>query len=456
MSMTSNRITINRRSAVILAAMVSVFSLAFSFITPSQAHAVTYSELLAARSKAAASKQRVANLKSQLSGVSASLQSKILELDDLTNNKIPAAQDAVDSANDAQASAESAAQAAADRLAAAQKDKADLQAKIEQTGKDYDDAHAAVAQVARTSLHGSQASDTMAIVTDAKSASDYADSIQSSTAVSRQEAESADSAAQTLSTSKNREQRLNAIEQEISTLKSQADAEAATAQQVANDAASKAAQLESLRNEGTQKRAALESQQSQLQSSSAKEVAANLLIQSQVDSYNQQYAAQQAAAARQAAATAAAAQGSTHKGSSSGSSSSHSSSSSSAGSSAGYVGHPTGDSGNAYSFSQCTWWVYVRRHQLGLPVGSYFGNGWQWANSARALGYTVNHTPSVGAIMVFQRGQLGASSMYGHVAIVERVNANGTVTTSECGSNLRGRTFSRTIGNTGAFWFIHN
>ena len=26
--------------------------------------------------------------------------------------------------------------------------------------------------------------------------------------------------------------------------------------------------------------------------------------------------------------------------------------------------HATGDVGNAYEFSQCTWWVYVRRHQL--------------------------------------------------------------------------------------------
>lgn len=55
----------------------------------------------------------------------------------------------------------------------------------------------------------------------------------------------------------------------------------------------------------------------------------------------------------------------------------------------------TGDSGNAYPWGQCTWWAYVRRHQLGLPVGSYFGNGQAWAASAARLGYSVSHQPTV-------------------------------------------------------------
>ncbi|MDN6272058.1 MAG: CHAP domain-containing protein, partial [Bifidobacterium crudilactis] len=73
--------------------------------------------------------------------------------------------------------------------------------------------------------------------------------------------------------------------------------------------------------------------------------------------------------------------------------------------------HATGDNGNAYSFSQCTWWVYVRRHQLGLPVGSHFGAGHQWASSAQAMGYWVDDTPRiVGDIMVFRTGQEGSSA----------------------------------------------
>ena len=118
--------------------------------------------------------------------------------------------------------------------------------------------------------------------------------------------------------------------------------------------------------------------------------------------------------------------------------------------------HATGDSGNAYSFSQCTWWVYVRRHQLGLPVGSYMGNGNMWADSARALGYWVDDTPRhVGDIMVFAAGQAGSDAYCGHVAIVERINPDGSIVTSECGAAMNGATYSRTYTNPNDFQFIH-
>lgn len=107
--------------------------------------------------------------------------------------------------------------------------------------------------------------------------------------------------------------------------------------------------------------------------------------------------------------------------------------------------HADGDTGNAYSFSQCTWWVYKRRHELNLPAGSHMGDGAMWADSARKLGYWVDHTPRVGDVMVFQRGQDGASLIYGHVAIVEQVHADGSITTSECGAALGGKPFSRTF-----------
>lgn len=103
-------------------------------------------------------------------------------------------------------------------------------------------------------------------------------------------------------------------------------------------------------------------------------------------------------------------------------------------------GHPTpvntGDFGNAYPWGQCTWWAYVRRHQLGLAAASHFGNGGQWAYTARALGYTVTSKPGVGDVVVFAPGQEGADGYYGHVAIVEHVNADGSILISE--SNAKG------------------
>lgn len=120
--------------------------------------------------------------------------------------------------------------------------------------------------------------------------------------------------------------------------------------------------------------------------------------------------------------------------------------------------HATGDSGLAYDFSQCTWWVYLRRKQLGLPVGSYFGNGCQWADSARRLGYWVDNTPRhEGDIMVFAAGQADSDGYYGHVAVVEKINADGSITTSECGASFNGQPFSRTFGadEVGNFQYIH-
>ena len=57
--------------------------------------------------------------------------------------------------------------------------------------------------------------------------------------------------------------------------------------------------------------------------------------------------------------------------------------------------------------------------------------------------------------MVFRTDQKGAGSVYGHVAIVESINPDGSVTTSECGASLQGRTVSRTFTNVSDFQYIH-
>lgn len=56
---------------------------------------------------------------------------------------------------------------------------------------------------------------------------------------------------------------------------------------------------------------------------------------------------------------------------------------------------------------------------------SYWGNAYSWASSARARGYTVDHTPAAGTI-----GQT-TSGTYGHVFWVESVNADGSINVTE-------------------------
>lgn len=120
--------------------------------------------------------------------------------------------------------------------------------------------------------------------------------------------------------------------------------------------------------------------------------------------------------------------------------------------------HETSDNGNAYPWGQCTWWTYERRHQLGLNTGSHFGNAQSWANSARSLGYWVDNTPrATGDAVVFAPGQANADGYYGHVAVVEKVNPDGSIEISE--SNAKGlgvisnRTFS--AAEAAQFQYIH-
>ena len=121
----------------------------------------------------------------------------------------------------------------------------------------------------------------------------------------------------------------------------------------------------------------------------------------------------------------------------------------------GTVGHATGDYGNAYPWGQCTWYAYTRRHALGLPCGSYFGNARSWAGSAAALGYSVDHNPQVHDIVVFMPGQAGADAYYGHVAVVEAVG-NGYIVISESNARGLGVISNRICYSPTSYDYIHN
>lgn len=84
--------------------------------------------------------------------------------------------------------------------------------------------------------------------------------------------------------------------------------------------------------------------------------------------------------------------------------------------------------------SNCVGYAYGRFNEIGnygyckylRPV-----NAENFINYAGGL--SVGQTPKIGACMVWQQGTSSASDGAGHVAIVERVNADGSVYTSESG-----------------------
>ena len=106
-------------------------------------------------------------------------------------------------------------------------------------------------------------------------------------------------------------------------------------------------------------------------------------------------------------------------------------------------------SGNLYTAGQCTWYVYDK---VGGNIGSTWGNANNWASAASSAGYTVNNTPEQGSILQSNSGP------YGHVAYVENVSSDGSVTVSEMNyGHGAGVVSTRTISasETSSYNYIH-
>lgn len=84
---------------------------------------------------------------------------------------------------------------------------------------------------------------------------------------------------------------------------------------------------------------------------------------------------------------------------------------------------------------ECTSFVAWRlNNDNGLPFknnwgGVHWGNAYQWGAAARALGFPVNNTPSVGSVAWWNSGS--ASSSFGHVAWVAKVYPDRSILIEE-------------------------
>lgn len=118
-----------------------------------------------------------------------------------------------------------------------------------------------------------------------------------------------------------------------------------------------------------------------------------------------------------------------------------------------YNSYATAQAGNRYSYGYCTWYVYNRRAELGMPIGSFWGNASSWAYMARSAGYRVDNTPAVYSIMQDSYSAGG----YGHVAVVEAVYPDGSILVSEMNYAGWNVASSRTLsaGQAAGYTYIH-
>ena len=99
----------------------------------------------------------------------------------------------------------------------------------------------------------------------------------------------------------------------------------------------------------------------------------------------------------------------------------------------------TGDVGSAYEVQPVRGGCMCAAISSVCPAGSHMGNGCQWADSPAPLGYGLIARRAMSATSSCSpQARKGSDSYYGHVAIVEKINDDSSIVTSESGASLNG------------------
>lgn len=90
------------------------------------------------------------------------------------------------------------------------------------------------------------------------------------------------------------------------------------------------------------------------------------------------------------------------------------------------------DYGGIHPEGECTYYAENRRREIGAPLdNARLGDAGSWIPKAKASDMATGDEPKVGAVMVYEYCQLNVSCRYGHVAVVEAINDDGSVVISE-------------------------
>jgi len=84
---------------------------------------------------------------------------------------------------------------------------------------------------------------------------------------------------------------------------------------------------------------------------------------------------------------------------------------------------------NPFPSDQCTFWASKRYQELAGCFVPWSGDAHSWAGQATGFGWVKSDNPSVPSIMCLQAFVQGAFAL-GHVGVVESINADGSVETS--------------------------
>ena len=105
------------------------------------------------------------------------------------------------------------------------------------------------------------------------------------------------------------------------------------------------------------------------------------------------------------------------------------------------------------SYAAWYWNVKLGKSWTNTRPGS--GSAWNWPTMAGDQGYSVSATPRAGAIISWSAGPL--TSGYGHVAIVEGVNGDGTINLSEYNWIPLSYSYRRNVnpGDYGSYSYIY-
>lgn len=106
---------------------------------------------------------------------------------------------------------------------------------------------------------------------------------------------------------------------------------------------------------------------------------------------------------------------------------------------------------SSFPWGQCTYWAAQMRPDIAASVS---GNAWYWGTAAANAGFTVNGSPTVGSIAVFQPGVEGAWGA-GHVAYVTSVGNSGWFQVSEMDFPYYGQVTYRWAHTGWGVTFIH-